>query len=1228
MYKVFVVGCGGTGAKTMAFMMDQLKQTLAENAPNWWADHKGKLPSAWQFVSVDSPIKPESVGKNLPNVAEAGGTYISCGSSAGYQDVRASVTKAFGQDSNLGMLANWGLKDRSLDALDVSKGAGQYRGVGRMLVLQRLSEVNNQLMQAWENMNSTSANGEMATLAAELGHQNRQLDSPVVFVISSMAGGSGASMAIDVCRLVSGFKGVLPAAVGLYAITPDVFTHGHDLKADAFVGTNPNSMGMFAEMAAGQAGAGTSVDESTYRSLGVQTNVGPIPVGRIFPVGRTVGMAPNTHAIGDGSPEQIYRSLGLGLASMMVDHEAMKNYVAHIMGNPASKNYPEYGWGAAQSDHVPWGTFGYGRLTMGRERYAEYAAQRLARSAVEHIDHGYFDPSNPQLGNEAQQLDQMVQQNWDTFRESVSAFLPSIPNTGAYKDVEDWVDKQFGRALEGWKNQWRDELQRSLPSIVGQVPSVWSTEVVNVVGNISYGIMQKISAGSRKDRPFYQDLEQWASAQGIQQKLLRRVEKEIARYGVAYADKLLERLKAYLEGPMRLAFRSQHSSYNFTLGKQPWEIAEVDPNKKIKASGGIEEKILHVAEYRLWELGRSYLISQIGELTQSFTHEFLEPLRQVISTERADLVHEMSLKTDKELGVSRLETNVPALWPREDEAVVDPRFSPPATEASLTPIDTFQGQFRADIETSNPDGKREAGDFNNVLKSAVSAVVQGKWDTAADPTPAPEDMFTVVDDMYWIPALLNIDPVSGELRNVQAPQFRLKLRSADVLDRSRKFIHRKGSSFETFISESLLSYATNQGTNLAESSARTTRIEEKFIEAMKLALPLAEVNKTVLDALEPDGRIEYDFVITEVPFAGQTLEASLTQAVKLSFNDSLSQSSLQNLENSFTTNQTVREINFTSSFKKLPPVVFKGVLAQSAEQWAKSDPNDQKSFWTMRRARPLSAALPMSDLERQAMIAGWFVGEITGRLNHRETVDYEADQKKIQVLDERRGSDTSHRWLTFPHPLLTPPSRLGHIRNLLPAVLESSTLAWAQADQNRALSSVQPYLALRGLWDDSPQPTQWFTNEIGASGISNPTLGQELLRDWLYSGHRENERLIAIPNTEAGVDPDTRYKATREYLEKQLKNARKFSPKGGTNNGLILDNDGDTFGNISDPRLAERLPLFADLAVDYTVVMEMLIKTLDWAKQVGSRNANYVSEPSTTADVPAPVDDNPFGLEE
>ena len=140
MERVLVVGCGGSGAKTLAFMMDQLKTMLAERLPNEYVSPKDvKLPDAWQFVSLDVPTKPESAGKNLQNVQEAGGRYISVGSSGRYANVDAAVSARLASGKKLGTVSSWALRNPEAETTPISAGAGQYRAIGRMLTLSTVS---------------------------------------------------------------------------------------------------------------------------------------------------------------------------------------------------------------------------------------------------------------------------------------------------------------------------------------------------------------------------------------------------------------------------------------------------------------------------------------------------------------------------------------------------------------------------------------------------------------------------------------------------------------------------------------------------------------------------------------------------------------------------------------------------------------------------------------------------------------------------------------------------------------------------------------------------------------------------------------------------------------------------------------------------------------------------------------------------------------------------------
>ena len=75
MYRVLVIGCGGSGAKTLGYMMDQLRADLRVYGIE-------EIPGCWQFLNVDTPLQEESP-KSIAPVSKQGGHYVSCGVSSG-----------------------------------------------------------------------------------------------------------------------------------------------------------------------------------------------------------------------------------------------------------------------------------------------------------------------------------------------------------------------------------------------------------------------------------------------------------------------------------------------------------------------------------------------------------------------------------------------------------------------------------------------------------------------------------------------------------------------------------------------------------------------------------------------------------------------------------------------------------------------------------------------------------------------------------------------------------------------------------------------------------------------------------------------------------------------------------------------------------------------------------------------------------------------------------------
>ena len=136
-------------------------------------------------------------------------------------------------------------------------------------------------------------------------------DQPLVLVVSSMAGGAGASMALDICRVLTLVQGVDPRLMAVFMVTPDIF---ETLPPSAVTGTRANALAMLGEIVAAQTGSARRSDVELLRALGHEHGEGArIPFARVFPVGRYVG-AQRT-VFGDGTPDAVYRGLEIGRAS-------------------------------------------------------------------------------------------------------------------------------------------------------------------------------------------------------------------------------------------------------------------------------------------------------------------------------------------------------------------------------------------------------------------------------------------------------------------------------------------------------------------------------------------------------------------------------------------------------------------------------------------------------------------------------------------------------------------------------------------------------------------------------------------------------------------------------------------------------------------------------------------------------------------------------------------------
>src|SRR5690349_3785277 len=402
MRRFLVVGCGGSGGATLAFMMDQLRSELH-------AAGVDKVLSGWQFVHIDVPSAAESGPEGLANVPAQGGSYIGCGpQGCSYAILDGALSQRLAADGALDAIATWAPRNPQEVTNPISAGAGQYRAIGRMITLSKASEIHARLQAAWDALFRVETISEMSTVSVPGMGRFDPNEPPLVLVVSSMAGGAGASMALDICRLLTLVTGLDPKLMGVFMVTPDIF---ESLPESARIGVRANALAMLGEIVASQTGAAREHDVRILRALGQHHGDGePIPFARVFPVGRYIGA--DRTLFGDGSQYAVYRGLARGLAGLMMSGKASDQFVSYDLGNTASPTGDRdvLGWGISSWDVLPWGTYGFASLSMGRDRYAEYAAQRLARSCVDKLLFGHLQAGNPASSNE--QLDTLLSSQW------------------------------------------------------------------------------------------------------------------------------------------------------------------------------------------------------------------------------------------------------------------------------------------------------------------------------------------------------------------------------------------------------------------------------------------------------------------------------------------------------------------------------------------------------------------------------------------------------------------------------------------------------------------------------------------------------------------------------------------------------------------------------------------------------------------------------------------------
>jgi len=159
-----LVGVGGSGGKTLRALRHSLELRLQQE------DWQEGWPNAWQMLHVDSPVTQDGASFPAPFLPSenyfplvAPGTTYRQAHGAVMQNMTKyvpEIEKAIPSPQDVNV--------------DITIGAGKFRGVGRTLVLARMKALTEQISESFAKMTSDGAISQLDSLGRKLGAKPAQ----------------------------------------------------------------------------------------------------------------------------------------------------------------------------------------------------------------------------------------------------------------------------------------------------------------------------------------------------------------------------------------------------------------------------------------------------------------------------------------------------------------------------------------------------------------------------------------------------------------------------------------------------------------------------------------------------------------------------------------------------------------------------------------------------------------------------------------------------------------------------------------------------------------------------------------------------------------------------------------------------------------------------------------------------------------------------------------------
>ena len=927
-----------------------------------------------------------------------------------------------------------------------------------------------------ERLNQSGADSDLRRLLTLLDLEDSPLQGTQVHVVSSLAGGTGASMTLDVCNLLRAVAGQVPnfpAGSLAFLYTPDVFER---LQANRRAGVNANALGTVAELMSAMAARQqewTAEEWSVYGGVPrpVTTGRGPMLT---FPVGAYNGIT--GARFGDGESDTVYRGFARSLASLFLSESqqnSLQGYAvtnldvaaAHLEDRTLLGVQPARGGvHGERTEPLVFGSIGFASIGLGRDRYAEYAAQRLARRGVERLLRAHWDVT-VQTGQRSPQ---------QAITATAAEYYPQFLQWAGLPDLRA-RDTSYLKALvdDVWAEEAREALsarstqETTAPAMAPGYSAKgahFAQQLAGLIASSFHRVMGDADAELRDAAV------RWVPA--IQSRLETAVLRVAGERGLPVAEQVLETLTTDLQVAAEQLARNSASTTH------PQEIAADVTGELQTVTSAIDANhgVVGRATARIRQHFSGLFVRRgaalAGELLGQLGTDVLRPLRTGLQHAREELEAAERAAVGN-APVSTVATTLVQQWPTGEE--VPSRFATAQNEVLLEDIATYPRSF-ADQLVQNFSGASGTGSPSAERAEELAVFEVLTWLHADVRTRVrAADRLAGIDtngsparigrrSEWWPQALAAVNPS-------RPASYRVQLDHESLLAGARAWVDRPNEVMGEFIAQGLDTYLDRPHAGAHEQEELARRFVDRFDAALQLAAPLVAVDAAMVQAAH-QAQVEVTYQFSELPLATNGRVVDLI-ADQLQRRGGVHPESVRRLRDAVTQVSRSR-IDILGNYAGLyNPVAYSSLQRPIRKQWTESaSPQLRSSFWRWRRGRALADFAPVSRSWLQSMITGWLVGRLTGEV---------LMPGEGPVLDGGVAvwSDELRTLTRLPHPLLgaEDPARDAPGWGLLAAVVESLPLAVALCDADTQFTALRPYQALFQLGRHLQSPEERLPND-------------------------------------------------------------------------------------------------------------------------------------------------------